>query len=159
MTDIVKFNVRLPKPLHRRLQRDAAKNNVSMNTQMVNELEGSRAALVRDLVEAARPELKDIAAERHSNVEHAFRAIQVRLGAIEDRLAAVERRIVCLPIEPGESFRLPEAEFSVETETAPEKPSVKQAAEVTAFDPAREPANPSRLRHYDAPRNRRDKSA
>src|SRR5262249_57631705 len=63
MSDIVKFNVRLPKGLHRRLQRDAAKNNVSLNTEIVNRLEGSRAALVRDLVEAARPELKDIAAE------------------------------------------------------------------------------------------------
>src|SRR5262249_59991365 len=108
MTDIVKFNVRLPKPLHRRLQRDAAKNNVSLNTQMANELEGSRAALVRDLVEAARPELKDIAAERHSNVEHAFRAIQVRLGAIEDRLAAVQRRNVYLPIDPDESLKIPQ---------------------------------------------------
>src|SRR5262249_61473747 len=112
----VKLNVRLPKGLHRRLQRDAAKNNVSLNTEIVNRLEGSRAALVRDLVEAARPELKDIAAEawfdraaepaapaqrsaadkaeRHSNAEDVLAAVQARLGALG-------RRIAGRPHEPG----------------------------------------------------------
>src|SRR5262249_50100687 len=115
MSDIVKFNVRLPKGLHRRLQRDAAKNNVSLNTEIVNRLEGSRAALVRDLVEAARPELKDIAAEvwfdraaepaapaqrsaadtaeGQGNLEHAVRAIHDRLEALsrQVRLMEIER--------------------------------------------------------------------
>jgi hypothetical protein len=36
--DAFKFNLRLPKPLHKRLLRDAKKRKVSLNTQIVDEL-------------------------------------------------------------------------------------------------------------------------
>jgi len=80
---------------------------------------------VRDLVEAARPELKDIAAEawfdraakpaapaqrsaadkaeRHSNAEDVLAAVQARLEALE-------RRIAGLPYEPvnqSENYEAP----------------------------------------------------
>src|SRR5262245_22717464 len=49
---IVNLNVRLPKSLHRRLQKDAAGHGVSLNTEILNRL-GGAAALA-----AMRPELK-----------------------------------------------------------------------------------------------------
>src|SRR5262249_52021953 len=38
--EIVKLNLRLPKDLHKRLQKAAKQKNVSLNTQIINELEG-----------------------------------------------------------------------------------------------------------------------
>jgi hypothetical protein len=147
MSEIVKFNLRLPKSLHRRLQRDAAKNNVSLNTEMVNQLEGSKAALVRDLVEAARPELKDIAAEAAglNAVLDTMAGLQARLSELERRQAAVAPQVERLE---GRGASVVIAETS---------PASERPAGVTAFDPTHEPVNPSR--HYDAPRKRRDKSA
>jgi len=38
--DVVKLNLRLPKALHRKLRQAARVNNVSLNTEIVNQLEG-----------------------------------------------------------------------------------------------------------------------
>jgi hypothetical protein len=38
--DVVKLNLRLPKALHRKLRQAANANNVSLNTEIVNQLEG-----------------------------------------------------------------------------------------------------------------------
>ena len=38
--DVVKLNLRLPKALHRKLHQAARANNVSLNTEIINELEG-----------------------------------------------------------------------------------------------------------------------
>jgi hypothetical protein len=38
--DVVKLNLRLPKALHRKLRQAAKANNVSLNTEIINELEG-----------------------------------------------------------------------------------------------------------------------
>jgi hypothetical protein len=43
-TDAVKLNLRLPKRLHRRLVQQAKGNNVSLNTEIINQLEGAEAA-------------------------------------------------------------------------------------------------------------------
>jgi ribosomal protein L18E len=40
--DVVKLNLRLPKRLHRRLQTEASANNVSLNTEILNELDASK---------------------------------------------------------------------------------------------------------------------
>jgi len=36
--DAIKLNLRLPKPLHKRLKQQARRNNVSLNTEIVNQL-------------------------------------------------------------------------------------------------------------------------
>ena len=38
--DVVKLNLRLPKALHRKLRQAAKANNVSLNTEIINQLEG-----------------------------------------------------------------------------------------------------------------------
>jgi hypothetical protein len=38
--DVVKLNLRLPKALHRKLRQAAKSNNVSLNTEIINQLEG-----------------------------------------------------------------------------------------------------------------------
>jgi HicB family len=43
-SDAIKLNLRLPKHLHKRLKQQARRNNVSLNTEIVNQLEGSEAA-------------------------------------------------------------------------------------------------------------------
>jgi HicB-like protein involved in pilus formation len=48
-TDAVKLNLRLPKSLHRKLQRDAKRNNVSLNTEIIHQLEGHDVSAVQRL--------------------------------------------------------------------------------------------------------------
>jgi HicB family len=43
--DTVNLILRLPKPLHKRLKAQAKRNNVSLNTEIVNRLEGPRGAM------------------------------------------------------------------------------------------------------------------
>jgi hypothetical protein len=38
--DVVKLNLRLPKALHRKLRQAADANNVSLNTEIINQLQG-----------------------------------------------------------------------------------------------------------------------
>jgi len=58
-TDAIKLNLRMPKGLHRRLTRTAARNNVSLNTQIINELEGYEAATIQRMTEIVEPLLKE----------------------------------------------------------------------------------------------------
>jgi hypothetical protein len=53
-SEVVKLNLRLPKNLHRRLTRDAKQNNVSLNTEIINQLEGFKPAQVEMLTEMLR---------------------------------------------------------------------------------------------------------
>ncbi len=38
--DVVKLNLRLPRALHKKLRQAAQSNNVSLNTEIINQLEG-----------------------------------------------------------------------------------------------------------------------
>jgi hypothetical protein len=42
-SDVVKLNLRLPKAIHRKLHKAARANNVSLNTEIINQLEGRSA--------------------------------------------------------------------------------------------------------------------
>jgi hypothetical protein len=55
----IKLNLRLPKPLHRRLKQQAKRNNVSLNTEIVKQLEGSETATAKRMAEAIRPLVAD----------------------------------------------------------------------------------------------------
>jgi HicB family len=57
--DAIKLNLRLPKPLHKRLKQQARRNNVSLNTEIVNQLEGHEVATVTRMAEALKPALDD----------------------------------------------------------------------------------------------------
>src|SRR5262249_465847 len=58
-SDAIKLNLRLPKPLHRRLKQQAKRNNVSLNTEIVNQLEGHEVATATRMAELLRPALDD----------------------------------------------------------------------------------------------------
>jgi hypothetical protein len=53
------LHLRLPKGLYKRLQRTAKHNNVSLNTEIVNQLEGHEAATATRMAEALKPALDD----------------------------------------------------------------------------------------------------
>jgi hypothetical protein len=48
--DVVKLNLRLPKALHRKLHQTAKANNVSLNTEIINQLGRSLRGFVPDEV-------------------------------------------------------------------------------------------------------------
>jgi hypothetical protein len=54
-SDAIKLNLRLSKPLHKRLKQQARRNNVSLNTEIVNQLEGHEAATAKRLGEIMQP--------------------------------------------------------------------------------------------------------
>jgi hypothetical protein len=62
-SDAIKLNLRLPKPLHKRLKQQARRNNVSLNTEIINQLEGAVAATAKRMAEALRPALDHAIAE------------------------------------------------------------------------------------------------
>jgi predicted CopG family antitoxin len=57
-TDAVKLNLRLPKRLHRQLVQQARRNNVSLNTEIVNQLEGSEAATAKRMADVVQPAVR-----------------------------------------------------------------------------------------------------
>jgi hypothetical protein len=54
--DAIKLVLRLPKPLHKRLKQQARRNNVSLNTEIVNQLEGHEAAALQRI----KPVIKEM---------------------------------------------------------------------------------------------------
>jgi hypothetical protein len=61
--DAIKLNLRLPKPLHRRLKQQARHNSVSLNTEIINQLEGSEAATAKRMAEIMKPLVADAISE------------------------------------------------------------------------------------------------
>jgi hypothetical protein len=53
MADTTSLHLRLPKKLYKRLQRYAKSNNVSLNTQIINQLEANEAAFKRGVNDGA----------------------------------------------------------------------------------------------------------
>jgi HicB-like protein involved in pilus formation len=49
--DAIKLNLRLPKPLHKRLKQQARRNNVSLNTEIVNQLEGRQSGAIEGILQ------------------------------------------------------------------------------------------------------------
>ena len=84
--DAFKFVLRLPKPLHKRLKQQARRNNASLNTEIVNQLEGSEAATAKRMAEALRPALdeaiKEVLAETAFRQTHQARD---QAGEVLDR--------------------------------------------------------------------------
>jgi len=60
MADTTSLHLRLPKRLYKKLQQQARRNNVSLNTEIVNQLEGHEAATI----ERIKPVIKEAVAER-----------------------------------------------------------------------------------------------
>jgi hypothetical protein len=52
--DTVKLVLRLPKPLHRRLTAEARRKNVSLNTEIINQLAGYEARITYIIDKTAR---------------------------------------------------------------------------------------------------------
>src|SRR5262245_10373707 len=71
-TDTIKLNLRLPKGLHRRLVQQAKRNNVSLNTEIVNQLESHESHVVKQTVEVLQPTLQDLAKQTATAVVERF---------------------------------------------------------------------------------------
>src|SRR5262249_20849431 len=88
--DAIKLVLRLPKPLHKRLTQQARRENVSLNTLIVNQLSNPRdlriapilqkeiETLVGDSIQAARAE---IVAEIETLVSNSIHAAQAEIVA------------------------------------------------------------------------------
>ena len=63
MAETTSLHLRLPKKLYKRLQQQARRNNVSLNTEIVNQLEGYEAATVERTIEMVRPLLEETNAQ------------------------------------------------------------------------------------------------
>jgi hypothetical protein len=85
--DAIKLNLRLPKPLHKRLKQQARRNNVSLNTEIVNQLEGAEAAAVERIAETITPLIDRAAKARLEPL-----AFQTRLQKILDFFNEVHGR-------------------------------------------------------------------
>jgi len=57
--DAIKLVLRLPKSLHRRLKQQANRNHVSLNTEIVNQLEGYEAATIKRMTDIIQPLLDE----------------------------------------------------------------------------------------------------
>ena len=57
MADTTSLHLRLPKRLYKRLHQQARRNNVSLNTEIVNQLEGRETATAARMAESLKPAL------------------------------------------------------------------------------------------------------
>ena len=85
--DAIKLNLRLPKALHKQLKQQARRNNVSLNTEIVNQLEGAEAAAVERIAETITPLIDRAAKARLEPL-----AFQTRLQKILDFFNEVHGR-------------------------------------------------------------------
>jgi hypothetical protein len=72
-SDAIKLNLRLPKALHRRLKQQAKRNNVSLNTEIVNQLQGG----AKRMLKAMRPFI-----EEAMDMVTARREVEIKLAMI-----------------------------------------------------------------------------
>ena len=82
MADTTSLHLRLPKRLYKRLQQQARRNNVSLNTEIVNQLEGHEAATIKRTAEIVQPLLDK--AVRDSATIAAERATSLSLVELYD---------------------------------------------------------------------------
>jgi hypothetical protein len=90
MADTTSLHLRLPTKLYKRLQRRAKGNNVSLNTEIVNQLEGHHEAALKDAIQVVVKPLVDSAFERAT--EAADVALQRFANKMILRLAEEEQK-------------------------------------------------------------------
>ena len=106
--DAIKLNLRLPKPLHKRLKQQARRNNVSLNTEIVNQLSNPKDLRIgapyllkeipADLLKEIPPVLRDLKTllrERGLPEPVPF-VIATDLEAAKTRIAALEDEVAHL---------------------------------------------------------------
>jgi hypothetical protein len=88
--DAIKLNLRLPKSLHRRLQQRARRNNVSLNTEIVNELDGYKEPTTEEslnrglmIAEAAKAALGDHTIDREIDDKYMVPLTEIGLWSPE----------------------------------------------------------------------------
>ncbi len=94
-TDAVRLLLRLPKGLHKRLQQEAKRNNVSLNTEIVNQLEGYEASTVKRVTEIVQP-LLDEAVKAAASVGSEVAAksvLEVLKDAVPRTAAELQQRV------------------------------------------------------------------
>jgi hypothetical protein len=82
--DTTSLHLRLPKALYKKLRRQARFNNVSLNTEIVNQLEGSDVAIAKRMAEALRPALDSVIEEaiQRATGERQHSQAELELGMI-----------------------------------------------------------------------------
>jgi hypothetical protein len=101
-TDAIKLNLRLPKHLHKRLKHQAQRNNVSLNTEIVNQLEGAEAAMAKRMADALRPALEEAIQKVRQPVEKAIQIVEAIQKVSQRRETELMlRRIMAHPDAPS----------------------------------------------------------
>jgi len=101
--DAIKLVLRLPKPLHKRLKQQARRNNVSLNTEIINQLEGHEAATVERAREIIKPMIQDATTKGFAATLLLLSQKAADSDAEQDLLARIERLA-----EPAPDFLGPE---------------------------------------------------
>jgi hypothetical protein len=131
MADTTSLHLRLPKKLYKRLQQQARRNNVSLNTEIVNQLEGYETATVKRTTEIVQPLLDEaVRASATIAAEAAVRAVfRERQEAAKERreggtqMGAPVKRWEVIPLNnpipetPEPKVPLPEKKTEAESET------------------------------------------
>ena len=111
--DAIKLNLRLPKALHKQLKQQARRNNVSLNTEIVNQLQGYEVAtvertteIVAAAVRAVFREREEVAKERHEE--------RAQMGAPVQRWEVIPLRN---PVPETPEPKVPQKKTEPESET------------------------------------------
>ena len=103
MADTTSLHLRLPKRLYKRLQQQAKRNNVSLNTEIINQLEGHEAATVERAREIIKPMIQDATTKGFAATLLLLSQKAADSDAEQDLLARIERLA-----EPVAAFLGPE---------------------------------------------------
>jgi len=90
--DAIKLVLRLPKPLHKRLRQQANRNNVSLNTEIVNQLEGYEATTVKRMTDIMQPLLDEAVKASVSIGSEVAAKLDERLRQLEELLAHITKK-------------------------------------------------------------------
>jgi hypothetical protein len=135
--DTTSLHLRLPKSLYKNLQRQARRNNVSLNTEIVNQLAGHDAATETRLTQMVRPLIDQAVSATPIGDERALREAWAILPFLERRLSGLQRRLS----ELGAKYR-PTDEEEVLALTR-ERDMVERKLQVVREALAKQPQHPS----------------
>jgi hypothetical protein len=116
--DAIKLNLRLPKALHKQLKQQARRNNVSLNTEIINQLQGYEVATVERTTEIVAAAVRAVFREREEAAKER-REDRAQLGAPVQRWHVIPLDHP-IPETPEPKVPLPEtspAEKKTETES------------------------------------------
>ena len=115
MADTTSLHLRLPKRLYKRLQQQARRNNVSLNTEIINQLQGYEVATVERTTEIVAAAVRAVFRERQEAAKER-REGGTQMGAPVKRWEVIPLNNP-IPETPEPKVPLPEKKTEAESET------------------------------------------